>query len=185
MEILVPDISYPLHKVPKDQVAVLRQELLNKAERISKEVSILSTELPRGATFPCWLVILSGSFLLGDRIDKAIDGWIGISRKFISLLKWLRTKFGKTEVDLEGAVLIALDDVIGKASIQDSSILLKSAYFIPVVEEQKIFVGHLDRAPEGLHIVVLELEDKLVVYGIKSNTEIAFKEILSRYYHDY
>lgn len=182
MEFLVPDHS---EDTGPEHARKLKDELSRLVRELDPEANVVETALERGAGFPYLLVLLGSLLLLGDRVDKAIDGWIGVGRKFKALLAWIKEKFKAVMLDADGAILLALCDAIEQFQPGCGSIVLRTHSFVPVGGGQASGRGQLDRAPVGIHLIVIETSSMLIIYGITTSATVLFRQAMpaDRYHY--
>lgn len=182
MEFLVPDHS---EDTGPEHARQIRDELSRLVRDLDTEASVFETALERGAGFPYLLVSLTSLLLLGDRVDKALDGWIGVGRKFKALLAWIKEKFKAVMLDADGAILLALCDAIEQLQPGCGSVILRTHSFVPVGGGQVFGRGQLDKAPVGIHLIVIEVSSMLVIYGITTSANVLFRQTMpaDRYHY--
>ncbi len=158
------------------------KELFSHIVQIDPEASVTDTNIGHGADWPVVLVELfkgvdwsqvftvagvGGVFLLGKQINENIDAWIEIGKKIRKLIE----KMKPARVDEYAAILLVIND-LKKMNLQNgASISVQVVPFTPVEWGE----GILGKRPDSLYIISVRLEDRLIVYGMKSNMKIEFK----------
>lgn len=145
-------------------------------------VKTVTTDIGHGADWPVVLVKIfnnvdwvsflipagGGFFLLGEKINKNLDAWVEIGKKFKRLIE----KFRPTRIDENAATLMALNDVMENAGgAIEFGASLQIVEFTPVPWGK----GKLDKRPDALYLIIMRTSNKVFVYGIKSKGNIEFK----------
>ena len=168
-------------------------ELAGTLAEFDEGVVAAETDIGHGADLPAVLVKIftsvdwssfltvaapGGLFLLGERINKNLDAWIEIARKFKRLLE----KFQPTRIDENGALLLVLQEIFElKVDVQDISASVQVVEFTPVPWGK----GTLDKRPDALYLVTTRIPGKVYVTGVKSNARIEFRHEYSTEWLDF
>ena len=178
MELLYRDRYYD--KVDWEQGKYCR-ELKSQLGDIDNEVDAIETDVGLGASEPSVLVelfknidwgsllpaVLTGVFFLGDKINKNIDAWIEIAKKFKRIL----SKFPPARIDEKGALLVVLDRLgIFTGPIKEIDVSIQVIPFMQRSQGKRT----LDKRPDALYVVTVLIPEKVYVVGIKSNMNVVF-----------
>lgn len=143
---------------------------------------VVSVEIFKNLDWASFLTIVGigtgGLFLLGDKINKNIDVWIDISKKFKKLIGI----FHPARIDENGAAIIVMNDLL-----ETHYDPLKITLFVQIVEFTPVPWGKskLCRRPDALYLITARVPDAAFIYGIKSNTNIEFKHELRTAWHEF
>jgi len=85
-----------------------KNELEKELKSISDSVEFKTDNIGAGADWIIVLATLSGFFFLGDKINKNLEAWISLSKKFSSLFRRTKMKF----IDSNGIRLLAIEKII-------------------------------------------------------------------------
>jgi len=178
MEIIYPDLYYDT----KDwEEGKFREELASELVNIDKDVKLKDVDIGMGADFPSVLVAifknidwehllvtgLVGVFFLGEKINKNIDAW----KEIITRFKLAISKFHPARIDEKGALLLVLDKFgVFSEQEKETDVSIQIIPFTPVLEGE----ATLEKQPNVLYIVTVNIPNKVYVVGIKSNTKIVF-----------
>lgn len=114
-------MNIPLNEIESKFLEDIKIEFIN----IDPNYSLREVNLGTGADWALILAIINGAttiFLLGDKIDKGIEGWINVGKRIKSL-------FQKTDIiylDLHAAKLLALQYIAEKHKINSISLVKES-----------------------------------------------------------
>lgn len=174
MELIINDISYDNPDIDHSSVLIdIRAEL----EYLSKDIALEERDIGQAADWPVILAIISGLYFLGKPIQENLDAWISLSQRFLTLIKKLHTRFRSCRIDLNGATLLALTEILAR---EDSinNINMASSVEIPFYELELLNPIHLDHHPDALYIQTFRVNNRrLHVLGIKSKGTIEFHHI--------
>lgn len=182
MQILITDPRYDGFKTPS---LPLYEELEQELLKIHKEVDLIDSNIGHGADWPIILATFSALYFLGEKIEKNLNAWISLSKKFYAFLNWTKKNIGKFRVDEKGAILIAIQDILNSQ---------KELEFLKILKlETIIFSNHpqipkerLDSTPDSLYIIALEITGgRIVIYGIKSKGSIEFKHSFTSEWYEF
>lgn len=153
----------------------------DELEDIKKDLSVLDSNFQiqeknfgEGADWIMLLAILNGLttvFLLGDKINTGIDGWIKIGKR----IKNIFSKSDRAYVDLDAAKLLGIEYLSEKMKIESIKVVMQSGIAI------KDLSGILtDRnsddfiaKPYSLYLVTFEINNHfLITLGIRSDGKI-------------
>jgi len=184
MELIFPDVLYDS---PEWEEGKYSKELASQLVHFDPGVSVKDTDIGHGADWPVVLVEIfnnvdwsslfsvagiGGVFLMGEKINKNIDAWVEIGKKFRHLIE----KIKPDRVDEHGAALIVINDFLkNNQQLQDIDISLQIVEFTPVSWGK----GILGKRPDALYIFTIKTHNKTIVYGMKSNMKIEFKHEIS------
>ena len=93
-----------------------KTQLENELKDISSSIEIKSENIGAGADWIVVIVSIAGIFFLGEKINKNLEAWISLSKRFISLLKQTKASF----IDSSGAKLIAIEKILKNEKYIDS-----------------------------------------------------------------
>ncbi len=180
MELIFSDRYYDSAEWEEGKYA---KELATELSEVDQNVKTATADIGHGADWPVVLVQIfnnidwgsflavagpSGLFLLGDQINRNLDGWIEIGKKFKRLVE----KFHPTRIDENAATLMALNDVVENAGKPiEFSASLQIVEFTPLPRGK----GKLDKRPDALYLITVRIPNKVFVYGVKSNGKMVFK----------
>ena len=175
LEILVNEPALMNRKLDKKNDI---KKFKNDLEEINKTYVIKSTNIGAGADWPLILITistLSTLFFLGDKINKNLEAWIKLSKKFKKLLNKIRRR--GFFIDSNGATLIALNDLLKKAKVIESIELVKnvelSNYPVKSFFLDKRPTERIDSKPYRFFIKIFLVNKNLFhIYGIKSDGKI-------------
>jgi len=109
VELIIPDPTYGSENGDHEGfVAALRRELC----RIRTDAEIREVNIGRGADLPAVLVVLLGLYFLGEKIEKNLDAWVSLAKKFSSVLRGVTRRFGSFRTCPKGASLLAIDHIV-------------------------------------------------------------------------
>jgi len=144
---------------------------------ISKENKLIESNIGSGADALVIVIIISGLFLLGKKINENLDAWIELSKKFKKLFSKLKKK--GCLIDSNGSTLIALSKILEveksiKSIIEVQSIVLNSdrnqTPFLLNIPQERI-----DKKPNKYFIKVYFVNDELFyICTMKSNGDIKY-----------
>ena len=179
MEIIFADKYYGTSQEEKNK---FEPELKKQLLEFDPDVSTKQTDIGHGADWPVVLVEIfksydwdtifgivgAGSlFLLGDKLNKGIEGWIEIAKKFNLLI----SKLKPTRIDKNGALLYVLNEMSSKGiDCSNLDISIQVIDFTPCSHGD----GRLGKNPDSLYLIKAKSESKLYLYGLKSNLKMEF-----------
>lgn len=180
IEILVNEPALMNRKIDKN---IDIQEFKDELEAINTEYDVDSTNIGPGADWILLLISVTVSlFLLGEKINKNLDAWIDLSKKFKKLLNKIKHK--KFFIDSNGATLVALNDLLKKNEIIENIDLVHS-YELSNHPMKSFFMderppARIDSKPYRFFVKIFLVNDRLFhIYGVKSNGEIKFYQIFT------
>lgn len=160
MQLLIRDASYPDREDENEAIAREVEACLSEFAPVEVE----GTDIGPGADWPMFLAVFSGVatvFLMGEKIEKSLDAWISMSRRFRDLIDRLQQKFGPTRVDMMGACFLALKH-IGQDERGVSSLRLLSSSMIPIYTFQTRDSQRLDSRYDSLYLLAIEVNDEWI-----------------------
>lgn len=166
-------------------------DLASQLAEFDKNVKTTDADIGHGASWPVVLVEIfksvdwstflpvagaGGLFLLGDQINKGIDGWIEIGKK----VKKITEKYRPTRIDENAATLQVINE------LYEQELPLENLEIsTQIVEFTTISWGKskLYKRPDALYIITARLPDTVYIYGIKSDGKVQFKhEFVTAWY---
>ena len=163
-------MNHSIDEIISDELEEIKSDLAN----IDEDFSIKEVNLGEGADWVMILAILNGIttvFLLGDKINKGIDGWASIGKR----LKKIFSKSDKVYIDKDAATLTAVDYLSEKFQVNSLKLVLESD--LPI----KDLSGMLrDRKscdfiakPYSVYFMTFEINDHiLLTLGIRSDGKL-------------
>jgi hypothetical protein len=163
-------MNYQLDQIESDDLEEIKKELAE----LDSDYEIQVKNFGEGADWIMLLAILNGLttvFLLGDKINTGIDGWIKIGKR----IKNIFSKSDRLYVDLDAAKLLGIEYLSGKMEINSIKVVVQSDIAI------KDLSGMLpDRQPDdfiakpySIYLITFEINDHLLItLGIRSDGEI-------------
>lgn len=97
-------------------------EIINELKEIDVEVEISETNFGKGTDWILLLAVLSSItyvISIGDKLEKGIDGWIKIGKRFSKLFQ----KSDRLYVDEDGAKIIAITYISEKYDLKNISLI--------------------------------------------------------------
>ncbi len=189
MEILFTDPYYDSATPEKDY----SPELSVLLSPYDTDAAIYNTDVGHGADCPAylaqiftsidWSTFLTASgagatFLLGKKINENIEAWIEIGRKVKKLIE----KLSPYRVDENAATLLALNELQEQSELEDNiSISVQLIEYSPVPWGK----FKLDKRPDALYVITINTGERVHIYGIKSNAEIAFNHEFGLGWYDF
>jgi hypothetical protein len=174
MEVLIADAtSTDFDGDPKIWQAALERELRG----FDLSVAIGKSDIGPGADWPMILAAFSaiGSvFLLGESVEKGLDAWIRLARRFRELVARLRNNFGATRVDETGAKLLALNRIAEEESTL-ASVEAVVLGLVPIHQFEDRNPARLDSRVDALYLHAYRVNNQSIyVIGITARGEIEF-----------
>jgi len=157
-------------------------EIKQKLSTFDRELIACDADIGHGADWPCvlveiftnvdWKTVLvasaTGLFLLGEKINRNIDAWKSIFKKFAALVE----KYKPTRIDEKAALVLVINELIKKN--YDASSIELSMQIIPFTPGDVQNASKLEAQPDAIYIINAKVNDKAFVYGVKSNCNIEF-----------
>ena len=163
-------MKYSLDQMESEELEDIKKEL----SELDSNFQIKEKNFGEGADWIMLLAILNGLttvFLLGDKINTGIDGWIKMGKRIKSVF----SNSDRAYVDLEGAKLLGIEYLTQKMDINSIKVVMQADIAI------KDLSGMLtDRnsdefiaKPYSLYLVTVEINDQsLITLGIRSDGKI-------------
>lgn len=163
-------MNYSLDQIESDELEEIKKDLLY----LDSNYGIQVKNFGEGADWIMLLASLNGLttvFLLGDKINTGIDGWIKIGKR----IKNIFPKTDRAYVDLDVAKLLALVHLSKDIRIESARVVMQSNIAI------KDLSGTLpDRNPNefiakpySLYLITFEINDHLLTtLGIRSDGKV-------------
>lgn len=163
-------------------------ELEVKLKEFDENVILKESDIGHGADYPTVTAILDiinimkehpfistadVLFFNGERINKNIDGWLGILKKINLLIE----KIKPYRIDEHAALVVALNKIIIEKHGEDLSELSAELKIIDFGNNEEINEG-FEKRPEALYLITIKAQERIYIVGIKSNGKIEFT-------HDY
>jgi len=149
-------------------------DIKSDLKTIDKDFQIEEINIGKGSDWIAVLVIINtiaGVFLLGDRIDKGIDGWINIGRRIKSLFK----NSDNVYLDLDAAKLYAIQYLADKSTLtsikilDESSIELENLSGMLPDRDESDFTAK----PWNIYILKIILNDRIIIIlSVRSDGKI-------------
>jgi hypothetical protein len=168
------------------------REIASELATLDPRVEAYPAQIGHGADFPSVLVELfreldwstlltvagaGGLFLAGERINKSIEGWLGVAEKVQTLIR----KFKPIRIDESAAVLIVLNDLGPEAARGLITLTVQIEPFdLTPWNEQR-----LSKRPDALYIITARAADTFHVYGLKSNGRVVFKHEFAVHWYEF
>lgn len=164
-------INYSLDQIESDELDEIRKDL----SELDSDYEIQEKNFGEGADWIMLLAVLNGLttvFLLGDKINTGIDGWVKIGKR----IKNIFLKSDRAYIDLEGAKILGIEYLSKEMKIES----------IKVVTESELAIKDLSRMlrdrdsndfiarPYSLYLITCEVNDHLLItLGVRSDGKIA------------
>ncbi|MEW6183034.1 MAG: hypothetical protein AB1500_07640 [Bacillota bacterium] len=146
--------------------------ILEELKPISTEIKVKPKDIGWGSNWPVILLLIGNLFLQGRNINEAVDGWIGLARKFVRCLDKIRGKAGVTLVSREAAKLIALDHMSKNKVIKE--LKEKDGNTIIVIGQENVAKG-LASSPLSLYVFFFIVNrESVYIIGVRSVGKIEF-----------
>ncbi|SEA12695.1 hypothetical protein [Bizionia paragorgiae] len=166
-EQLMNDKLGNIHSVSWDAVKL-------ELKLIDKDFQIEEINIGKGADCIAILVLINtiaGVFLLGDRIDKGIEGWINIGKRIKSIFK----KSDNVYLDLDAAKIYTIQHLANKSTltsfeiIEESSIELDNLSVMLPDRDESDFTAK----PFSIYILTMIVNDKnKIILSVRSDGKI-------------
>lgn len=163
-------MNYHLDQIESDELEEIKKDL----EELDSDYEIQEKNFGEGADWIMLLAILNGLttvFLLGDKINTGIDGWIKIGKR----IKNIFSKSDHVYVDIIAAKLIGIEYLSGKMEINSvkvvdqSDIAIKDLSGMLTDRQQDDFIAK----PFSIYLITFEINDHiLITLGIRSDAEV-------------
>ena len=189
MELLFSDLLYDSTEWEDGKFI---RSLKEKLSEFDENVVLTESNIGRGADWPVvvaqffnnidwseFLILgMSSIFLLGDKINKNIDAWIGISKKIVTIIDQLKP----IRIDRNAAVLMAISRIVEiNGPVSKVDLIVHDVKFSEIPWGKK----EIDTYPDALYIVTADLKDKLYIFGIKSKGTIEFEYEFEKNFMDF
>lgn len=174
MELLLNLEKYD-DKINSDGLSEKDKEEIKKSLEFEGEIEVSDVNIGPGAdlyVISACILLAANIFMLGDKIDKGIEGWIKIGQR----LKKLFTRKELISIDNEGASLLAVEHIASFENIKQLEKINETE--INLVQLNKSFTdgrqpSDLISKPHNYYIqTYLINNEKHFVIGIKSNGEV-------------
>lgn len=180
LELLIPD---PTYDHPERDRPTFLADLRETLEELGTPFDLRDTDIGPAAGLPAILVVLSGLFFLGKPINENLDAWIALGRKFGPVVRRIATRFAEPRLDENGAVLLALCDLLDSLGDELRSVEIVARQTVPFWMFELRDAAVLDHHPDSLYILTLRVNNaKLFVFGIKSKGAIEFRHVYEASY---
>ncbi len=104
---ILPDtgpVAFEIPEIPDNKKVEIEKEI----SKISDSRGFKTENIGAGADWIVVVAYMTGLFFLGDKINKNLEAWLSLSKKFISLFKKTKVRF----IDANGARLIAINRIL-------------------------------------------------------------------------
>ncbi|MDP8239243.1 MAG: hypothetical protein P9X24_09140 [Candidatus Hatepunaea meridiana] len=180
MQLIFSDPYYDSSEWQEDKFL---NELNGNLQEFDEQLVAQNADIGHGADWPCvlvelfndvdWKTIVGASavsiFLLGDKINKNLEAWEMIFRKFSVLI----SKFKPTRIDEQAAICMVVCKLKEKGvEISNIEIALQVIPFTPGAVQGR---SKLEETPDALYVISAKFDDKAYVFGIKSNGNHVFQ----------
>lgn len=181
--LIVAPIGSDGDTLDQDAMRVLKSYMV----QFDSELTITERNIGHGADWPVLLATFGGVFFLGEQIQKNLEAWISLAKRFGQLFNWLKEKYGLARVDESGGLVIAINDIVSSSSGKSINSLqldgIQTLCFTAVPWNPS---DRLDGKPDALYIIALRVNnEEIFVYGVKSNGVIDFKHNYSLHWSDF
>lgn len=159
-----------LENIKSDQWEAIKKELV----LIDQNYDFKEVNLGKGTDWIAILVVIntiSNVFMLGDKIDKGLDGWIRIGKRIKSLFSKSETVY----LDIHSAKLYALQHIAENYSLKsitienEISIELDNLSGMLADRKETDFIAK----PWAIYIITLIINDKnKVILSVRSDGQI-------------
>lgn len=160
-------MSHSLEQIDSDELEEIKKELA----AIDSTYEMQGKNFGTGADWVMILAILNGLttvFLLGDKINTGIEGWIKIGKR----IKCIFSKSDRAYVDLDAAKLLGIEFLSEKMNIDSIKVVMQSE--IPIKDLSGMLTDRKSNdfiaKPYSLYLVTFEINDHfLITLGIRSD----------------
>lgn len=163
-------MNYSLDQIQSDELEEIKKDL----RELDSNYEIQEKNFGAGADWIMLLAILHGIttvFLLGDKINTGIDGWIKIGKR----IKKIFSISDRVYVDKDVAKILGIEHIAQKLEIEHVKIVMESE--LPIKDLSRML---LDRdsddfiaKPYSVYFVTYEINDQfLITLGIRSDGKI-------------
>lgn len=163
-------MNYRLGQIKSAELEDIKKEL----SELDSNFQIQEKNFGEGADWIMILAILNGLtsvFLIGDKINTGIDGWIKTGKR----IKNIFSKSDRAYVDLDAAKLLGIEYLAGKMEIECVKVVIQSDIAIKDLSGMLTDRNSDDfiAKPYSLYLVTFEINDHfLITLGIQSNGKI-------------
>jgi len=175
MEIIVID---PTYDHPNRDREKFIEDLKNYVLGLSNDVQLNDTDIGRAASLPGVLLIIGGLFFLGDKINKNLEAWTSLAKKFKMFLVKIGREFGGYRIDETGATLLAIERILNLEQGSISSIEKICGNILTIYPLMVRELDGLNKKPDALYVQIFKVnENSVYIFGIKSKglIEIEYK----------
>jgi len=163
-------MNYSLDEIESDELENIKQDL----SELDSNFQIQEKNFGVGADWIMLLAILNGLttvFLLGDKINTGIDGWVKIGKR----IKNIFSKSDRAYVDLDAAKLLGIEYLAEKMDIESIKVVMQSEVAIKNLSDMLTDRDSEDfiAKPYSLYLLTIEINDHLLItLGIQSDGKI-------------
>lgn len=163
-------MNYPLDQIESAELEEIKKEL----SELDANFYIQDKNFGEGVDWIMILAILNGLttvFLLGDKINTGIEGWIKIGKRIKNIL----SKSDRTYVDLDAAKLLGIEHLSEEMEIKSIKVVMQSDIAIKDLSDSLKDRNSDDfiAKPYSLYLVTFEINDNLLItLGIQSDGKI-------------
>ena len=151
------------------------EEIKSELKKIDENFSIKEINIGEGADWIMILAILNGIttvFLLGDKIDKGIDGWVKIGKRINVIL----SKSDRVYLDKESASFIVVDYLSEKYQISSLKLLMESQ--VPIKDLSGMLLDRTSSdfiaTPYSIYFMTFEINEHILLsLSIRSDGLVA------------
>lgn len=180
MEIIVIDSSYVNDELSENEFRDSVETLINE---FSTEYKSSDADIGRGADWPAFVFEFLGLFFLGEKIEKNLNSWINLAKRFHAFVQNFTKELSTILIDAKGAELLAINHIAKENRIDKLEKISESVTRIG--ESQWLGDSKLIRFPFSIFSFSFRVNDEWVyIIGINSNCneEFVLRYRLKNYY---
>lgn len=153
-------MNMTIDEIESDELEEIKSEL----NQIDKFYRLKEINLGEGADWILILAVINSIttvFLLGEKIDKGIEGWIKVGKR----LKKIFSKSDKVYFDINAAKILALEHLSNKYEIKtiklvaESELAFKDLSLFLLDREKNQFISK----PYTMYFIAFEINNRLMV----------------------
>lgn len=163
-------MNYSLDQIESDELEEIKKEL----SILDFDYEIQEKNFGTGDDWIMLLAILNGLttvFLLGDKINTGIDGWIKTGKR----IKNIFSKSDRAYIDLDGAKILGIEYLSKRTSIESVKVIMQSDIAIKDLSGMLLDRDSNDfiAKPYSLYLITFEINDHLLItIGVRSDGKI-------------
>jgi hypothetical protein len=153
-------MNLSIDEIESDELDEIKSEL----NELDKSYSLKEINIGEGADWVLILAVINSVttvFLLGDKIEKGIEGWIKVGKR----LKKIFSKSDKVYFDIKAAEILALEHLSNKYEIKTIRLVAESEFSFKDLSQMLLdrkknqFVSK----PFSIYFIAFEINDNLMV----------------------